>query len=332
MKGTGKYIRYLLFWGIFAVILFYLSILLEPKENSEEAGVALRDTKGMLLMGEPKETIDVYFFGDSITFTGISPMQMWEDTGMTSYVCGQSGQKIVEVYFWLRELYDAQTPEVVVLETNTLYNGEGAVFEADYGLGETIQYYVPAVKYHNRWKNLHWNDLKKKPNYKERDLFKGFEIKREVEPYSGGTYMQETGEKQKTDVISMYYLDKVKTFCEKREIELLLVSVPSPDSWNMEQHNAVAEYAEKQKLTYLDMNLYLEEIGIDWQEDTMDSGIHLNCAGAKKVSGYMGNYLAEHYKLTDHREDRKYKSWEKDLKRYREVAPDVTDKGTGSES
>lgn len=326
MKRIKKYIRYVLFWGIFAAILFCLSILLEPKKNSEKAGVALRDTKGMRLMAEPEETIDVYFFGDSITFTGISPIQLWEDTGMTSYVCGQSGQKVVEAYFWLKELYDTQTPELVVLETNTLYNGAGAVSEADYGLGETIQHYIPAVKYHNRWKNLHRNDILEKPDYKEKDLFKGFEIKWEAEPYSGGTYMQETEEKQKTDVISIYYLNKIKAFCEKRGVELLIVSVPSPDSWNMERHNAVSEYAEKRGLDYLDMNLCLDEIGIDWQEDTMDSGVHLNFAGAKKVSCYMGNYLAEHYKLTDHRGDKKYKSWKKNAKQYWKVARENADK------
>lgn len=326
MERIKKYVGYLFFWGIFAVLLLCLSLLLEPKRNSEAAGVPLRDTKGMCLKGEPEETVDVFFFGDSITFTGISPMQVWEETGNTSYVCGQSGQKIVEAYYWLSELYEEQKPEVIVLETNTLYNNDNTMSEADYDLGEMLQHYIPAVKYHNRWKHLYLNDITGRRSYGEQDLFKGFEIKRDVLPYTDGIYMKDTEKKENMDVTSVYYLNKIKAFCDKRGVELLLVSIPSPDSWNMEKHNAVEEYAKKQGLPYLDMNLCLDEIGIDWQEDSMDGGVHLNCAGAGKVTGYAAAYLADNYKLEDHRGEEGYELWMKNADTYRNLAPDTTNK------
>ena len=45
----------------------------------------------------------------------------------------------------------------------------------------------------------------------------------------------------------------------------------------------VKDLKEKQHLTYIDMNLCLDEIGINWQTDSADHGDHLNISGAVKV-------------------------------------------------
>ena len=75
----------------------------------------------------------------------------------------------------------------------------------------------------------------------------------------------------------------------------------------------MAELAEKNKIVYLDLNL-VEEIGINWKTDTKDAGDHLNFAGAKKVTKYIGKYLNEKFQLTDHRGDAKYQKWYEDCK------------------
>ena len=72
-----------------------------------------------------------------------------------------------------------------------------------------------------------------------------------------------------------------------------MISVPSPDNWSYQKHNAVENYARENDVTYLDLNLSVEELGIDWTADTTDRGDHLSFTGARKVTDYLGDYLSE---------------------------------------
>ena len=57
----------------------------------------------------------------------------------------------------------------------------------------------------------------------------------------------------------------------------------------------------------------MEELGLNWDEDTQDKGDHLNVYGAEKVTSYLGNYLEENYELEDHRNDPAYEEFRKVL-------------------
>ncbi|WP_092330989.1 hypothetical protein [Butyrivibrio sp. YAB3001] len=50
----------------------------------------------------------------------------------------------------------------------------------------------------------------------------------------------------------------------------------------------------------MDLFDYVDEMGIDTKTDFADKG-HLNNDGAKKVSDFLGEYLVNHYELTDFR-------------------------------
>ena len=80
------------------------------------------------------------------------------------------------------------------------------------------------------------------------------------------------------------------------------------------------EYAKDNSLTYIDMNLMLDELGIDWSLDSLDKGDHLNLSGAYKVSDYIGKYLRDNYNISDHRTDEAYKKWEKTSEKYESAA------------
>lgn len=321
MEKVKKYAGYVLFWVIFVFVLSVLSGIFTPKHNSILAGVSERDWKLMGAIAEERDRVDVLILGDSIVLTGVSPLDIWNQQGITSYVAGQSGQKVVESYYWLEEIYPKQTPELVILEVNTLYNGEGAVAEMDYSLGELVEHYIPLAHYHDRWKNLTKADLTEEPVYTEIDVTKGFKVKTGTDPYPGGDYMEDNEMSGEIDPATELYLKKLTSFCQSRGIELLLLSVPSPQSWNNERHDAVAEYADAHGLPYLDLNQMTEEVGIDWSKDTMDAGLHLNYTGSMKVSEYLGNYIAEQYPLTDHRGDQVYWAWDENYKQYQMRLP-----------
>ena len=94
------------------------------------------------------------------------------------------------------------------------------------------------------------------------------------------------------------------------------MEAPTPNVWNTERHDKMEKWAQKNKIPFLDTNMILDEIGIDWETDTEDAGKHLNINGAQKLSKYIGRYLSNYYKFTDHRNDSKYEQWHEEAKEY----------------
>ena len=115
--------------------------------------------------------------------------------------------------------------------------------------------------------------------------------------------MKETSQKEKISSTVEDYLEKIRMLCVKNQAELVLISTPSPANYNYKKHNGLQKLADQYSLEYLDLNLKLEEIGIDWAVDTLDKGDHLNISGAEKVTKYLGDYLSGKYGLTDRRQE-----------------------------
>lgn len=100
------------------------------------------------------------------------------------------------------------------------------------------------------------------------------------------------------------YLDKIRTLCEKKGIQLILIKAPSlAPQWYESDNEQVVAYANKYHLPYINFYELLEETGIDYETDTYDGGLHMNLNGAKKLSEYMGKVLTETYGIEDHRND-----------------------------
>jgi hypothetical protein len=100
------------------------------------------------------------------------------------------------------------------------------------------------------------------------------------------------------------YLDMMRELCEKHGTELVLIKAPSlsPVWWD-QWDKQIEEYAEKYDLTYWNFLDYQEEIGIDWNTDTYDTGLHLNVYGAEKMSRFFGQLLVDTFDLPDRRSD-----------------------------
>ena len=72
-----------------------------------------------------------------------------------------------------------------------------------------------------------------------------------------------------------------------------------------------------------------EEVPIDWETDTKDKGDHMNITGARKVSDFMGRWLAETGLFEDKRSQEAYSQWNQFLQEYledKEVARSDYDK------
>ena len=69
------------------------------------------------------------------------------------------------------------------------------------------------------------------------------------------------------------------------------------DQWDAQ----ITEYAEKNDLLYVNLLAARDEIGLDFTTDTYDGGLHLNLAGAEKLSHYFGKILRDECGLESRR-------------------------------
>lgn len=175
-----------IFLTIFFIILSLLSYLFVPKNNLSEFGMEQVTANGVL--GEKENTIDVLFLGDSEVYTSIIPMEFFEKYGITSYVCGTSGQRLYDSHRFLEAALKYQNPKLVVLETNAIYRG----YTPMSAIQAKIKLLFPAIKYHDRWKHLSINDFGGDINYTWTDDNKGYIKKDQIAASPNPDYMKES--------------------------------------------------------------------------------------------------------------------------------------------
>lgn len=314
MQGFKNIIRMIKKNAVFLLVL--IGVLLALSQTAvrivkEDGDLLLEGNKSIAgIQGEPEDSIDVLVLGDSESYTTVSPMDLWKEHGFTSYVCGKPGQRIEESYYTLKTAFKTQKPKLVLMETNVIYRYKGKKGSLQTLLREARSFYFPIFRFHDFWKPLLTG------NKYQQKWYKGFGIRDGVKPYVGGSYMDRTKEKKKIEEWNLFYMDQIIRMCEKNGAQLVLYSGPSPVNYNYRKHNGLAEFAEQRGLEYIDLNMKLLDLGIDWKTDTSDKGDHLNISGAKKVTRYMGDYLMRNYRLEDRRGNQSYKRWNEEADRY----------------
>ena len=173
----------------------------------------------------------------------------------------------------------------------------------------------PILKYHRFWK------MEPADPKLQTTIFNGFELRAAVTPYTGGGYMHATDDRTPVTFITRYYLDKIKRLCDAHGTKLLFVTAPSPVNHTMQRHNEVQALADALAVPYLDLNLNTEELGIDWNLDTLDGGDHLNYTGCQKATAYLQRYMQTHYTLPDRRDDVRYEAWNKRAAEFEKLLP-----------
>ena len=325
----------ILLFILIEVVIFYLCNIIFLPEWIKDSGATL-STAG--IYQEKENSLDVVFVGSSNIYNGVSPLEIWNQTGIASYSYASPEQKIWLSYYAIKELLNYQTPKVIVLDMNEAFSSEN--FQEDtvrklfdnmklgkaklegindknlnLSFSDKLSYIFPVLRYHTRWNDLSINDFKRIFN-KYDSTYKGYVMSKNVSAYEGNTdYMKSYNETVEMDPISQEYLNKILELCNNNNIELLLIDMPSPNSWSYPRHEAVKKYAQEHNIKFLELNC-IDEININWETDTQDKGWHLNINGARKVSSYIAEFLKENYDLQDHRNEDSYKDWNNDLEIY----------------
>ena len=289
---------------------------------------------------EQNKDFDVIFVGDCEVYENFSPIALWEEYGINSYIRGSAQQYIWQSYYLLEDTLRYHKPKVVVFNIQSLqydesqseaYNrmtlegmkwSSAKVGSINASMTEDehfIEYVFPLLRYHDRWKELTSDDVnymfKTKPitfngYYMRTDVKAAGDIPegRPMEDYSFGDKAWE-------------YMDKIRLLCEENEIELVLIKAPSLYPYWYEQYESqVEDYAAKYNLTYINLLEHQDETKVDYNTDTYDGGLHMNLSGAEKLSHFIGPVLLEHG-TPDRRDDENLsRIWEEEIMRYNEAA------------
>jgi hypothetical protein len=85
------------------------------------------------------------------------------------------------------------------------------------------------------------------------------------------------------------------------------------------EQQAAARYAGEIAAEYgVDYLNFFDLDAVNYHVDFADTAGHLNTAGARKITQYIGDYIAERYGIPDHRGETAYENWERDHARYTE--------------
>ncbi len=303
---------------VFCLVLSAVTILLQPKYMTDLV-------EGSMLSQYYREAggHDVIFVGDCEVYANFTPMEMYRTQGITAYVRGSSQQLIWQSYYVLKETLEYETPKVVVLNVNAMRYSE-PVSEAFHRLTidkmrwsdekvgiirasmmeeETFLSYVfPILRYHSRFDELTKEDFQYFLRTKD-NTWNGHLVNQNVLPVESLPTKRVLADYAFGE-ICWDYLEQMRQLCEDNGVELILIKAPSVYPYWYEEYDAqIQEYADKNGLAFYNFLDYVEEIGIDYQLDTYDEGLHLNLAGATKLSKFFANILAREHGIPDHRAD-----------------------------
>lgn len=314
------------------ISLYFLQEILMPKYVSDVV-------EGDLIAEyyEEEKDHDVLFIGDCEVYENFSPVVLWEEYGINSYIRGSAQQLIWQSYYLLEDALRYETPDVVVFNVLSMKYNEPqkeaynrmSIEGMEWSMSKVncikasmteeeqfLDYVFPILRYHGRWQEVTTEDF---TEIYETDKVShnGYYMRVDVKP---------AGDVPEGKILADYnfgenayfYLDKMRTLCEEKGIELILVKAPSLyPYWYEEWEMQIEEYANMHNLCYINYLELLEETGIDFQTDTYDGGLHLNLSGAEKLSRHFGNVLVEEGNLEDRRGEAELaERWEEKIEAY----------------
>ena len=353
-----KLMRAICFCLLFVILFIFLSGAFIPRTGTTEDGMESRISKAY--RGEPRDSIDTVFIGNSDIYRAISPVDLFHQTGITSAIAGRPNKQLSEVPGDIWDILRYQNPKTIVLETDCMFSGTNPGFkkgispleaeaakvdvagqapskatnadvagqapskatdadvagqapskatdapqqnifdkckallqEGDSAFLAALNYKFPLVKYHDNWKHLKLTTFLQ-PRGKYHFSNKGMAYANTVKAYPfGNEYMQLSGGKHA--MLSEEKLDqfqKIYDLCDRNGIRLVLLTVPSANTWNKGKSDTVKQLAKKYDLTYYDYNRQLPT-GFDWATDSKDGGNHLNYAGASAVTKDLAKKLTD---------------------------------------
>ena len=296
--------------------LYLLQRLLMPKYAADVVEGAL-----IAEYYEEEKDHDVIFIGDCEVYENFSPVVLWRDYGINSYIRGSAQQLIWQSYYLLEDTLRYEKPQAVIFNVLAMQYNEpqreaynrmtlegmrwsrsksDAIRASMTQEEHFLDYVFPLLRYHSRWSELGAEDVRymfSSPKVSHNGYYMRVDVK-PAENVPEGRILADYrfGENAWT------YMDRITALCRENDIRLILVKAPSLyPYWYDQWEEQIQNYAAENDLLYINFLELAEETGLDFTTDTYDAGLHLNLSGAEKITGYLGEVLRQEAGLPDRR-------------------------------
>ena len=116
------------------------------------------------------------------------------------------------------------------------------------------------------------------------------------------------------------YLKKLCDLCREHGAEIAFMKVPVCSNtrargyWSANKHELTQALADRLGVQFLDM--CYEDLGLDWQFDAFDGGIHVNHNGARKITARLLRWMQEAFGLSSAPDAKVDAQWDKQSQIY----------------
>ncbi len=287
---------------------------------------------------EEPDQFEVMFFGPSHAYAAFSPLELWEETGVKSYVFATQQQPLWATYTYIKEALKTQSPALVVVECRMAFGDKEYYNEKDtfpvtfsymddlplsWNKVELALQSAPDLEgrvsalfnfmmYHDRWSDLNKSDLTFRRS-QARDPYKGFVM---LEPQEVPRPRPAIETVTRADPLlekNQCWLEEIIKLCREEGVALWLVK--SPSNLELEEKallNTVEATAERHGVPFHDFNEDYAAIGLN--EDMFYDEHHLDALGASRFTRYFAGILTQ--RCPSLKTDRNDPDWAADLEAY----------------
>ncbi|MFL8888029.1 hypothetical protein [Helcococcus kunzii] len=309
-----RLVKTLVFNLILILIILYTGNILREKWEYNDGQYKTRYQ--MMRDDFNNNDIKSIFLGSSGAFTAINQTKIFEETEVptvnlahllqspfTSYHLFEDFIKEnegVEVLFLdILGLTREVTPNNHERETR-FYNALVSIKDKEKYLNELkaefdkdfrISYYMPILKYHDRWNRLKSQDFFE---IDEVNTITSYQLTKVADINYEDGYMKEDKDFKKSD-IGEKYLMKILDLAKSNDIDVVFYILPKMD-YSLNEIEEYHKFAQRHNAPIIDFtsDQLFKQVGIDIKTDFADT-IHLNYEGGKKISKYFSNYIVENY-------------------------------------
>lgn len=288
------------------------------------------------------ENVDVVFIGTSETWCGISPIEIYGNTGITSFNLGHAYKSSPTFCREVEYVLSEKRPKYIVLDFSSLYSEQKPQDEESvyrnalyslpnekvkihllmdiwkYDKEEFFSFAFPLLRYHDMWKTKEYNVG---PEYSKEnvqlDYLLGWNTYGDGEASAANAENTVKREIKKelwnTDEVVDYipdmdkvYYDKIISMCADNNTKIIAICPPrySDAKLRTSQWETTKKYFDDNNIIIFNYNTYESavELGLDWNKDFYNEG-HLNYKGAIKWSRKVAEDL-QSLGITDHRQEK----------------------------
>ena len=284
---------------------------------------------------EEENQFQVMFFGPSHAYAAFSPLELWEETGVKSYVFATQQQPLWATYTYIKEALKTQDLSLVVVDCRMAF-GE----QEYYDQGVTYSYMddIPLtwnkvelalqsapdlegrlstlfnfMMYHDRWSKLNRQDFTFRRD-QARDPYKGYVMLSPQEKPMPRPAIETVTDRTPLLEKNRRWLEEIVRLCREEGVDLWLVKTPS--NLELEEKallNTVEDFAAENRIPFHDFNEDYEAIGLS--EDMFHDEHHLDVFGASRFTRFFARALTESW--PELRTDWEDPAWAADLETYR---------------